>query len=188
MNLPVLPYADIPVPERLRPAAEKARTVLVVLGYAAWVPAIWLLAIGQWKLFLVGLLGAAVMPFLARTLMLPADWLKRRGSAAGTAVVFAVLGAWTWAAAAPVLEREELPLLLRLLWANSVACLPVSLFAIDEDAYVPLLGLLQVQFGVLWLCAAEPNFLPHSYEKAVLAALAVAATGAAYAARTSAKR
>ena len=89
------------------------------------------------------------------------------------------LCAWTFAAASPVLEREHLPFLLRLLWAYCVAVLPLAIMsAADEKAFVPFVGAAQVQLGVLALAAAQAVELPVWTKLSALILLAAASTWA----------
>jgi len=176
-----LPLAQLRVPPKWKHAAERGRIALYLSSWLILPSAAWLLVADELKLLAAGLIGAALMPLVLQMILLPGHLIARRhgrvyalGAAAMTAVA---LYAWTWAASAPVLEREHLPFLLRLLWAYCVAVLPLALMASsDEDAFVAFVGAAQVQAGVLVLAAAQAaEFLPLTKQLALVPLAAAAA-------------
>lgn len=172
-----LPLSFVRVPAEWTRAAERGRVALYLSSWLVLPVAAWLAAADELKLLAAGLIGAALMPLVLQMILLPGHLLARRhgrlyafGAAAFTA---GALCAWTWAASAPVLEREHLPFVLRLLWAYCVAVLPLAIMAsADEDSFVAFVGAAQVQVGVLALAAAQAGGLPPLAKHAALALLA----------------
>jgi hypothetical protein len=148
-----------------------------------WPAALWLLIEGQWKLLGAGLLGAALMPMVLQMILLPVHVLSRRHGrleATVAALVTALaLMAWTWASAWPVLDRDILPVVLRVFWAYSVATMPLALMVTTgEDVFVSCVGAAQVQAGVVALAVATAGDLPISAMLGALAVLAALSTWA----------
>lgn len=178
-----LPLAALRLPAPWMRAAERSRVALYLAAWLTVPTAAWLVVEDELKLLAAGVIGAALMPLVLQLIIFPAHLLARRhgrayalGSAAFTA---AALGAWTWAAAGPVLEREHLPFLLRALWAYCVAVLPLAMMsAADEESLAAFAGSAQVQAGVLGLSAAQAAAAPLLLKQAALALLAVVSTGA----------
>lgn len=172
-----LPLSFLRVPPGWKHAAERGRIALYLSSWLTLPTAVWLVAADELKLLAAGIVGAALMPLVLQMILLPGHLLARRhgrlyalGAAAMTA---GALCAWTWAAAWPVLDREHLPFLLRLLWAYCVAVLPLALMAAsDEDAFVAFAGAAQVQLGVLVLAAGQAAGLHPLPQQAALAFLA----------------
>ncbi len=183
MTTPKLPLAHLTVPPIWRHAVERGRMVLYVSLWLAWPAALWLLLIGEWKLLIAGLIGATLMPFVLQLVLLPAHVLSRRhgraealGSAALTATA---LAAWTWASAWPVLDRDQLPAVLRLFWGYSVATLPLALMVTTgEDVFVSCVGAAQVQAGVLLIAIGSAGDLPILPMQIALVILAAISTWA----------
>jgi len=175
-----LPLAFLRVPAKFARAAEQGRVALYLSSWLVLPAAIWLAVSDELKLLAAGLIGAALMPLVLQMFLLPGHLLSRkhgRAYAAGAAAMTALaLCAWTFAAAAPVLEREHLPFFLRLLWSYCIATLPLALIAAgDEDEFVAFVGAAQVQAGVLVLAAAQAAELPPLPKQLALLALAAGA-------------
>jgi len=175
-----LPLAFLRVPEKYRHAAERGRLALYLSAWLVLPAAAWLVVSDELKLLAAGLIGAALMPLVLQMILLPGHLIARRhGRAyalAAAGMTAATLCAWTWAAAAPVLDREHLPFFLRLLWSYCVATLPLALMAAgDEEEFVAFAGAAQVQLGVLALAAAQAAGLPQPPRQLALFLLAVAA-------------
>lgn len=175
-----LPLAFLRVPAKYKRAAERGRLALYLSSWLVLPAAIWLVITQELKLLAAGLIGAALMPLVLQMILLPGHLIARRhGRAyalAAAVLTAAALCAWTWAAAAPVLEREHLPYFLRLLWSYCVATLPLALMAAgDEDEFVAFVGAAQVQAGVLILAAAQAAELPPLPKLLALFALAAGA-------------
>ena len=183
MTSPRLPLSHLTVPPAWRLVVEKGRLVVHFSLWLMWPAALWLLVVGEWKLLVAGLLGATLMPFVLQLILLPAHILSRRhgraeatGSAALTAIA---LAAWTWASAWPVLDRDQLPAALRLLWGYSVATLPLALMVTSgEDVFVSCVGAAQVQAGVLLIAVGAAGDLPLMPIQLALAILAALSTWA----------
>ncbi len=177
MSVPALPLSSLRVPPQWKHAAERGRVALYLSSWLTLPTAVWLVAADEMKLLGAGIIGAALMPLVLQVILFPAQLLARRhgrsyviGAAVMTALALCV---WTLAASAPVLEREHLPFLLRLLWAYCVAVLPLALMAAaDEDAFPAFVGAAQVQVGVLALAAAQAADLPAAPKQAALVLLA----------------
>ncbi len=172
-----LPLSFLRVPPEWTRAAERGRVALYLSSWLVLPAAAWLVAADELKLLAAGLIGAALMPLVLQMILLPGHLVARRHgrlyALAAAAFTAGALCAWTWAACAPVLEREHLPFLLRLLWAYCVAVLPLALMAAaDEDSFVAFAGAAQVQLGVLALAAAQAGGLSALPKHAVLALLA----------------
>ncbi len=180
MSVPALPLSSLRVPTPWKRAAERGRIALYLSSWLTLPTAVWLVAADELKLLAAGIIGAALCPLVLQLILFPGHLLTRRRGRAfalGAAMLTAgALCAWTWAAAGPVLEREQLPFLLRSLWAYCVAVLPLALMAAsDEDAFVVFVGAAQVQVGVAALAVAqacEMSPLPKQAALAFLAALA----------------
>lgn len=185
MSVPAIPLSSLRVQGPWKHAAERGRTALYLSGWLTLPVAGWLVVADELKVLAAGLIGAALMPLVLQLILFPAQLLARRhtrarvlGAAAFTA---AALAAWTMAASTPVLEREHLPLTLRLLWSYSVAVLPLAIMAsADEDSFPVFAGAAQIQLGVLALTVAQAATLPGPLRLAALATLATAATWAVY--------
>lgn len=185
MSIPSLPLSSLRVPGECSRAAERGRIALYLSAWLTVPTAAGLVLVDELKLLAAGVIGAALMPLVLQMLLLPGHLLARRHGRAhalgAAALTAAALCAWTWAAAGPVLEREHLPFLLRLLWAYCVAVLPIALMcASDEDAFVAFVGAAQVQLGVLALAAAQAARVPLLPKQAALALLAAVATWAVH--------
>lgn len=172
-----LPLSFLRVPPEWSRAAERGRVALYLSSWLTLPTAVWLVVADELKLLAAGVIGAALMPLVLQMILLPGHLLARRHGrlyALGAAVMTAgALCAWTWAAGSPVLEREHLPFLLRLLWAYCVAVLPLALMAAaDEDSFVAFVGAAQIQLGVLALAAAQAADLPLVAKHAALSLLA----------------
>lgn len=175
-----LPLSFLRVPTEWKHAAERGRIALYLSSWLILPAAVWLIAADELKLLAAGIIGAALMPLVLQLILLPGHLLARRHGRAyalgAAALTAGALGAWTWAAAWPVLDREYLPFALRLLWAYCVAVLPLALMAAsDEDAFVAFVGAAQVQLGVAALAVAQAASLPSLPKQAALALLAAAA-------------
>lgn len=175
-----LPLAFLRVPAAYKHAAERGRIALYLSSWLVLPAGVWLVVSDELKLLAAGLIGAALMPLLLQMILLPGHLIARRHGrayAATAAVLTAVaLCAWTFAAASPVLEREHLPFLLRLVWSYCVATLPLALMAAgDEEEFVAFAGAAQVQLGVLALAAAQAAELPPLPKQLALLALAAGA-------------
>lgn len=175
-----LPLAFLRVPEKHRHAAERGRLALYLSAWLVLPAAIWLVVAQELKVLGAGLIGAALMPLVLQMILLPGHLIARRHgrayalAAAGMTAV--AICAWTFAAAGPVLEREDLPFFLRLLWSYCVATVPLALMAAgDEDEFVAFVGAAQVQVGVLVLAAAQAAELPPLPKQLALLALAAGA-------------
>lgn len=178
-----LPLSFLRVPSGWKHAAERGRIALYLSSWLVLPSAAWLVVADELQLLAAGLIGAALMPLVLQMILLPGHLLARRHGRlyALTAAAFTAgaLCAWTWAASAPVLEREHLHFLLRLLWAYCVAVLPLAMMAsADEDAFVAFVGAAQVQVGVLALAAAQAAGLSPWPKHAALILLAAASAWA----------
>ncbi len=183
MTASCLPLSSLRVPPRWKHAAERGRIGLYLSPWLTLPTAAWLVLSGELKLLAAGIIGAAMMPLVLNLLLFPGHLLVRRHGRAyafGAALLTsAALAAWTRAAAGPVLDREYLPFLLRLLWAYCVAVLPLAMISSsDEGAFVPFAGAAQVLLGVLVLAAAQAADLPPLTPLIALAVLAAAAAWA----------
>jgi hypothetical protein len=183
MSAPALPLSSLRVPSEWKHAAERGRIALYLSSWLTLPAAVWLMLSDEVKLLAAGILGAALMPLVLNLILFPGHLLARRHGreyALGASILSAgALCAWTFAAASPVLEREYLPFLLRLLWAYCVAVLPLAIMSsADEKAFVPFVGAAQVQLGVLALAAAQAANLPVWTKLSALILLAAASTWA----------
>lgn len=183
MTTPRLPLSHLTVPPAWRRAVEKGRVVLYVSLWLLWPGALWLLLAGEWKLLGAGLLGAALMPLVLQLILLPVHVLSKRHGRAEALIAAGVtalaLAAWTWASAWPVLDRDALPAALRLLWAYSVATMPLALMVTTgEDVFVSCVGAAQVQAGVIVLAVAGAGDLPIPAMLVALALIAAFSTWA----------
>lgn len=183
MSSPPLPMSSLRVPPEWRRAAERGRVALYLSSWLTLPTAVWLIAADELKLLAAGIIGAALMPLVLQLILLPGHLLARRhgrACALGAAMLTAgSLCAWTWASSTPVLEREHLPFLLRLLWAYCVAVLPLALMAAsDEESFVAFVGAAQVQLGVAALAVAQAVQAPPALKHAALAFLAAVAAWA----------
>ena len=183
MSSPAFPLSALRVPSEWKHAAERGRIALYLSSWLTLPTAVGLMYVDELKLLAAGIIGAALMPLVLNLLLFPGHLLARRHGrvyAFGASLLSAgALCAWTFAAASPVLEREHLPFLLRLLWAYCVAVLPLAIMsAADEKAFVPFVGAAQVQLGVLALAAAQAVELPVWTKLSALILLAAASTWA----------
>ena len=183
MSIPSLPLSSLRVPPEWKRATERGRIALHLSAWLMLPAAAWLIVTDELKLLAAGIIGAALMPLVLQIILFPGHLLTRRHGrvyALGSAILTAgALCAWTWAAAGPVLDREHLPFLLRLLWAYSVAVVPLAMMsASDEGAFVAFVGAAQVQLGVLALAATQAGGLPYLPKHLALALLATVAAWA----------
>ena len=172
-----LPLAHLRVPPGWKHAAERGRIALYLSAWLTLPTAAWLIAEDELKLLGAGIIGAALMPLVLQLILFQGHLLARRHGrayAAGAASITALaLGAWTWAAAGPVLDREHLPFFLRLLWAYCVGVLPLAMMSSsDEESFVAFAGAAQVQLGVLVLAVAQAGGLTVIPKQIALALLA----------------
>jgi hypothetical protein len=183
MSAPAFPLSALRVPSEWKHAAERGRLALYLSSWLTLPTAAWLVVSDELKLLAAGIIGAALMPLVLNLILFPGHLLARRHGRAyalgASALSAGALCAWTFAAASPVLEREYLPFLLRLLWAYCVAVLPLAIMsAADEKSFVPFVGAAQAQVGVLFLAAAQAADLPVWTKLSALILLAAASTWA----------